>query len=158
VRGARFRSSMGRELPDGVGIVPDLMVRRDAYTAGERAFLDSLGSNYAAFRSALQECAERSRGNAELTSEAFTVTPAMREEVRAALLERGVHLSPAVMDGAAGYVDRQLGYEIARTVFGDPAAIRRRLMDDRQMRTAMDLLQRDLSQPELIRVAEQGVD
>ncbi|HET7601341.1 MAG TPA: S41 family peptidase [Gemmatimonadales bacterium] len=156
--GARFRTPMGRPLPDGAGIVPDLMVRRDGYTPGERAFLDSLGSSYAAFRSALEECAERARGNADLVSESFEVTPAMRAEVRAALAERGVAVSPQVMDGAAGYVDRQLGYEIARTLFGDAASIRRRLLDDRQMRTAMDLLQRDLSQPDLIRAAEQSLD
>jgi carboxyl-terminal processing protease len=144
MHGVRFKTDNGRPLPEGKGIQPDLMVRRDAYTAGERAFLDSLGSNYAAFRGA----------QAGLTSEDFAVTPAMRERVRAELASRDVHVAPAVLDSAATYVDRQLGYEIAREVFGDAAASRRRLLDDRQMQAALDLLGRGSTEDELIRLAQ----
>ncbi len=155
--GIRFHSASGRPLAEGAGILPDLMVKRDTYTAGERNFLDSLGSSYAAFRTALEECALNAKGNGSITSENFVVTAAMRAEVRAALLAHGVHVGPAVFDGAAAYVDRQLAYEIARSLFGEPAAIRRRLLDDRQMRAALDVMARAPTQPELIRLAEQHV-
>ena len=153
MRGVRFRTDRGRPLPEGKGIQPDLIVRRDAYTAGERAFLDSLGSNYAAFRGALADCAVAVKTQAELSSEDFAVTPAMRERVRAELVARDVRVAPAVFDSAATYIDRQLGYEVAREVFGDAAASRRRLLDDRQMQAALDLLARSSTEDELIRLA-----
>jgi carboxyl-terminal processing protease len=156
--GIRFRTAGGRPLGEGEGILPDLMVKREGYTAGERTFLDSLGSSYAAFRTALEEAAVTAKGDGNITSDTFTVTPAMRNAARASLLAHGVHMGPAVFDGAAAYVDRQLGYEIARSLFGDAAAIRRRLMDDRQMRVALDVVQRAPTQPDLIRFAEQAAE
>jgi carboxyl-terminal processing protease len=154
--GIRFRTAGGRPLAEGEGILPDLMVKRDGYTPGERAFLDSLGTSYAAFRSALEECALSAKGNGSITSEDFVVSPPMREAVRTALLAKGVRVSPAVFDGAATYVDRQLAYEIARSLFGDAAATRRRLLDDRQMRVALDVMRRAETQGDLIRLAEQA--
>ena len=158
LHGVRFRSDAGRPLAEGKGIQPDLLVRRDAYTPGARTLLDSLGSSYAAFRGALAACAVAVKAQAELTAEDFTVTPAMRERVRTELEARAVHVPPAVFDSAATYVDRQLGYEIAREVFGDAAASRRRLMDDRQMQAALDLIARGSTQDDLIRGAQAGGD
>src|SRR6185312_9316045 len=74
-RGVRYRSDAGRLLADSKGIQPDRMVRRDGYTPDERAFLDSLGSSYAAFRGALADCAVAVKSQSDLTSEAFAVTP-----------------------------------------------------------------------------------
>jgi carboxyl-terminal processing protease len=157
-RGMQFRSVGGRPLTETGGIVPDLPVKRDSYTAGERTFLDSLGTNFGLFRKALEEAAARAKAGGTVTQESFTVTPVMREEVRASLLARGVRLHPAVFDGAATYVDRQLSYEVARAVFGDAAANRRRLLDDRQLRMALDLVQQAPTQPELIRFAQQAAE
>jgi carboxyl-terminal processing protease len=154
VHGVTFRTDRGRPLPEGKGIQPDLMVRRDGYTPGERAFLDSLGSNYAAFRGALADCAVAVKAQADLTAESFTVTPAMRERVRVGLESRDVHVLQTVFDSASAYVDRQLGYEIAREVFGDAAASRRRLLDDRQMQAALDLFARGTSEDDLIHIAQ----
>jgi len=158
MHGVRFRTDDGRPLPEGKGIQPDLLVRRDTYTPGERTFLDSLGSSYAAFRGALADCAVAVKAQADLTSESFTVTPAMRARVRAGLEARDVHVSQAVFDSAATYVDRQLGYEIAREVFGDAAASRRRLLDDRQMQAALDLIARGATEDALIRNAQDTDD
>jgi carboxyl-terminal processing protease len=157
-RGMQFRTDGGRPLTEAGGIVPDLMVKRDGYTAGERTFLDSLGNNYGLFRKALEETAAKARTGGTITEETFTVTAAMREDVRASLVARGVRLQPAVFDGAATYIDRQLSYEIARAVFGDAAANRRRLLDDRQLRMALDLVQHGPTQPDLIRFAEQAAE
>ncbi|HEX5387951.1 MAG TPA: S41 family peptidase [Gemmatimonadales bacterium] len=157
-RGVRYRTDGGRPLADGQGIIPDLVVSREAYTPGERAFLDSLGSSYSAFRAALADCALNARANGNIVSDTFTVTSAMREQVRAALLRHNVELSPATFDGAASFIDRQLGYEIARTLFGEEPGSRRRLMDDRQMRAARELLERADNEPELIGLAGSGLD
>ncbi|HEU4588941.1 MAG TPA: S41 family peptidase [Gemmatimonadales bacterium] len=157
-RGVQFRTDGGRPLAEANGIVPDLLVKRDSYTAGERRFLDSLGNNYGVFRKALEETAAKVKAEGTITQENFAVTAAMREAVRAALATRGVRLQPATFDGAATYVDRQLSYEIARAVFGDAAANRRRLLDDRQLRMALDLVQQAPTQPDLIRYAEQATE
>jgi len=157
-RGVRYRSDAGRLLADSKGIQPDRMVRRDGYTPDERAFLDSLGSSYAAFRGALADCAAAIKIQGEITSEDFVVTPAMRERVRAELEGRRLHISDQAFASAGSYIDRQLGYDIAREVFGDGAATRRRLLDDRQMRAALELIDHSASEGELIRLAEAGND
>lgn len=157
-RGVGYRTDAGRALPDSKGIQPDRMVRRDGYTPDERAFLDSLGSGYAAFRGALADCASAIKAQSAITSEDFAVTPAMREQVRAEMESRQIHLPQPVFAAAASYIDRQLGYDIAREVFGDAAATRRRLLDDRQMRAALDLIGQAGTERELIRLAEAGND
>lgn len=157
-RGGRFRSDGGRPLQDGKGIQPDRMVRRDGYTPDERAFLDSLGSGYAAFREVLTDCAAAIKARAEISSEDFLVTPAMRERVRVDLEARKLHISDQLFAGASSYVDRQLGYDVAREAFGDAAATRRRLLDDRQMRAALDLIDHGSSEGDLIRLAEATTD
>jgi hypothetical protein len=53
-------------------------------------------------------------------------------------------------------VDQQLGYEIARYVFGRPAEFRRRAADDRQMQTATELLRKAQSPKELLGLASAG--
>jgi carboxyl-terminal processing protease len=156
--GPRYRTDSGRLLADGKGIQPDRIIRRDGYTADERAFLDSLGSGYAAFRGALADCAAGIKQQGEIASEDFLVTPAMRERVRIELEGRQLHVGDQVFAAAASYVDRQLGYDIAREVFGDAAASRRRLLDDRQMQAALELIQHSGSEGELIRLAESTAD
>jgi carboxyl-terminal processing protease len=151
--GARFRSDAGRQLPEGRGIVPDLVVRRESYSPRDRAFLDTLGSSYPAFRAALSDVALNARGDGNVVSEDFEVTPEMRARVYGALVERGVRVSPELYASAARYVDRQLGHEITRELFGETAATRRRLLADRQMQATLELIERTTSQTELIELA-----
>ncbi len=155
--GARFQSDVGRRLLEGNGIMPDLVVRREGYTPRERAFLDSLGNGYPAFRAAVSDVALNARGDGNLVAEDFDVTPEMRARVYGALVERGVRISPELFASAARYVDRQLGHEIARELFGEAAATRRRLLADRQMRATFDLIGRSASQPEMLYLTEQAL-
>jgi carboxyl-terminal processing protease len=154
--GARFVSDHGRRLPEGHGIMPDLVVRRDGYTPRERAFLDSLGSSYPAFRAALSDVALNARGDGNVVTEDFEVTPEMRVRVYGALVERRVQMSPELFASASRYVDRQLGNEIARELFGDAAATRRRLLADRQMQATLDLINRSATQADLLRLADEN--
>lgn len=154
--GVRYSSDMGRPLPEGRGVVPDLPVRREGYTARERAFLDSLGSSYPAFRAAVSEVALNARGDGNVVSEDFEVTSEMRARIFGGLVERGVQVSPELFASAARYIDRQLGQEIARELFGEAAATRRRLLADRQTQAALDLINRAASQPELVSLAAEA--
>ena len=55
--------------------------------------------------------------------------------------------------GASSLIDDQLGYEIARYVFGRPAEFRRRAHDDQQMQTALGLLRKAGTPRELLGLA-----
>jgi hypothetical protein len=63
--------------------------------------------------------------------------PEMRQEVYQGLTAKGVKMKPEVFAGCGRLVDDQLGYEIARYVFGRPAEFRRRAADQRDMQTAL---------------------
>ena len=54
-------------------------------------------------------------------------------------------------------IDEQLGYEIARYVFGRPAEFRRRAAGDQQMQTAMGLLRKASTPKDLLSLARVGV-
>ena len=61
-------------------------------------------------------------------------------EVIRRLRERGVELSNSVVRGGARLLDRQIGYEVTRFVFGRDAEVRRRTRDDAQVDAALQLL------------------
>jgi hypothetical protein len=77
----------------------------------------------------------------------------MRNQVFERLQQIGVELPRPIYDNASGYVDEQLGYEIARTVFGPIAEARRRAWSDHQMQTAVRLLRRAGTQEEALAIA-----
>jgi hypothetical protein len=91
--------------------------------------------------------------NGTVRSEAFTVTPEMRQQVYERLRAKGIDLTPAAYEGANGLITEQLGYEIARYAFGRPAEFRRRAHDDKQLQTAMGLLRKAATPRELMSLA-----
>ena len=148
-----FRTDGGRVVRGGGGIVPDIVIRPDTLSTAEREFGRALGSNVPAYRDAITSYAlelKRSRG---VALEAFQVTPAMRQEVYQRLRGKNVDISPAVFEGARTLIDEQLGYEVARYVFGRQAEFRRRSRDDTQLQTAFGLLRKAQTPRELMGVA-----
>ncbi|MGH7703276.1 MAG: S41 family peptidase, partial [Gemmatimonadales bacterium] len=145
-----FHTDAGRIVKGGGGIVPDLVVRPDTLTAGERAFATALGAKTTEYRDALTSYALELKNQHSIASEDFTVTSAMRQAVLQHLRAKGVQVSDAVFAGATPLVEQQLGYEIARYVFGRPAEFRRRAKDDPQVQTAMNLLRKAQTPKELM--------
>jgi carboxyl-terminal processing protease len=148
-----FRTDGGRVVRGGGGIVPDLVVRPDTLTTSEREFGRALGSSVPAYRDAITAYAlelKRSRG---VSGENFRVTPEMRQEIYQRLRAKRVDVSPQVFEGARSLIDEQLGYEVARYVFGRPAEFRRRSLDDDQLQTAFGLLRKAQTPRELMGVA-----
>jgi carboxyl-terminal processing protease len=152
-----FHTDAGRIVRGGGGIVPDLVVRLDTLTSAEREFAKALGNGLPAYRDALTSIALEAKKNHTVKSEAFTVTPSMRQEVYKRLHAHDVTLTPSVFQGAAKLIDEQLGYEIARYVFGRPAEFRRRVANDQQMQTAMGLLRKAQTPKELLSLAQVSV-
>ena len=148
-----YRTGAGRIVRGGGGIVPDIVIRSDTLTEGEREFAKALGNNLPQYRDVLTGFALEQKSTKKVTSEAFTVTPEMRQRVFQRLQEKGVKLTPEEFDQGARLIDEQLGYEIARYVFGRPAEIRRRVAADRQVQTALGLLRQAQSPKELLGLA-----
>ena len=137
-----YKTDSGRIVRGGGGIVPDLIVRQDSLTDSERAFATALGSKFAEYRDAITATALQLKNDKGVTSEDFTVTPAMRAEVLRRLRAKGVTLTDETFAKAQSLIDDQLGYEVARYIFGRPAEFRRRARDDKQMQTALGLLRK----------------
>jgi carboxyl-terminal processing protease len=148
-----FHTDAGRVVRGGGGIVPDLVIRPDTLSAGEKEFAKALGSHLPEYRDVLTTYALEAKQNGSIKSEAFTVTPEMRQQVYQRLRAKGIDLTPQAYEGASGLITDQLGYEIARYVFGRPAEFRRRAQDDKQLQTAMGLLRKAGSPRELMSLA-----
>ncbi|MBA3498023.1 MAG: S41 family peptidase [Gemmatimonadales bacterium] len=148
-----FHTDGGRVVRGGGGIVPDLVIRPDTLDAQEREFAKALGSKLPEYRDVLTTFALAHKQSGAIKSEAFTVTPEMRQQVYGRLRAKGIDVSPQVYAGATALIDEQLGYEIARYVFGRPAEDRRRAQADTQMQTAIGLLRKAGTPRELLGLA-----
>jgi carboxyl-terminal processing protease len=148
-----FKTDAGRSVRGGGGIIPDLIVRPDTLSGAERTFATALGSQLPVYRDVLTSYALEIKNQHLVTSENFVVTAAMRQQVYQRLKAKGVTMSESVFEGAGSLVDDQLGYEIARYVFGRPAEFRRRAADDDQLQTALGLLKTSPTPKELLAIA-----
>jgi carboxyl-terminal processing protease len=152
-----FRTDAGRAVRGGGGIVPDVVVRQDTLTRGEREFVRALGDKIAVYRDVLTAYAISMKEQKKIASEDFRVTPEMRSDVVARLAAKGVKLEPAVVSGASRLLDQQIGYEVSRYVFGRPAEFKRRSADDPQMQTALGLLRKATTPKSLLTLAAAAV-
>ncbi len=148
-----YRTDGGRVVWGGGGIVPDLVIRPDTLTDGERQFAAALGSKFGEYRDVLTSYALQLKNERSVSSEDFRVTPAMRAEVLRRLRAKGVEMSDETFAKGGSLVDQQLSYEIARYVFGRPSEFRRRARDDRQMQAALSLLRRAQNPKDLLALA-----
>jgi carboxyl-terminal processing protease len=148
-----FHTDAGRVVRGGGGIVPDLVIRPDTLTVSEREFAKALGSALPQYRDALTSIALEAKKTHGVKSESFKVTPAMRQQVYERLRAHDVKVDLAVFNGAGALIDEQLGYEVARYVFGRPAEFRRHATNDLQMQTAMGLLRKAQTPKELLSLA-----
>lgn len=135
-----FKTDDGRTVLGGGGIVPDLIVRQDTLTTQEREFAKALGGKMPAYMDVLTTYALELKSAGTITSPGFTITPAMRAEVYRRLAAKGVSMTEATFATGTQLVDEQLGYLIARYVFGRSAEFRRRAADDNQLQSALALL------------------
>jgi carboxyl-terminal processing protease len=149
-----FHTDAGRVVRGGGGIVPDLVIRPDSLTTAERDFAKALGNGLPQYRDALTTIALDAKKTNSIKSEAFKITPEMRQQVLQKLRAKDVQVSPAVFNGAGTLIDEQLGFEIARYVFGRPAEFRRRAARDVQMQTAMGLLRKAQTPKQLLSLAQ----
>jgi hypothetical protein len=157
-RHATYRSTAGRLLPASGGIVPDVVLHPDTLTAGGNLFASALDGKVGLFRDVLTAYALDLRKAGTITTESFAVTPAMCDEVRRRLADRGVSLADSVYAGGEELVGEQLGYEVARYVFGPAAERRRRVVADAEVQQAVTLLRGTTSPQALLGLGPSEAD
>src|SRR3989441_1059098 len=83
----------------------------------------------------------------------FSVSDEMVSEVLRRLRARGAAVPDSVTAGARTLIAQELGYELARYVFGRPAEVRRRMAEDHQVQAALALARRARSPQDLLSLA-----
>ncbi|NNG15337.1 MAG: PDZ domain-containing protein [Gemmatimonadales bacterium] len=135
-----FLSSAGRNLQGGGGIVPDIEIPRDTIPEYEQPLAQALMPHLSSYRDALTSYALELKRAGTMLAESFTVTLEMRREILRRLEDDGVFLDDEMVDVGGTFIDRHLGYEIARYNLGLQAEMRRRAWDDGQLQHVLELL------------------
>jgi len=150
----RFKTDAGRTVLGGGGITPDVIVADSAVDAQAASLQAALGKHVADFRDVLTDYALDLKGQKRVTTQSFTVTPAMRSELYDRLHQRGVIIPRTVYDADSSVVDRLVADQITRYVFGPDAEYERLLHRDPDVATALGMLARSRTQEELLRAAK----
>ncbi len=148
-----FHTDRGRVVRGGGGIRPDLFVAPDTFTTTERTFMKSLGNKIPTYWDVRAGYALEMKAAGRVKSPDFQVSPDMVDEVLRRLRTRGVPLPDSVLTGARMLIADDVGYEIARYVFGRPAEVRRHMQEDRQVQAALALARRAKSPQDLLALA-----
>lgn len=148
-RREEYRTSGGRIVYGGGGIVPDLIVQPDTLMTAEKEFFDAAskaGNTYAdvLFRYAVDYV----RANPSLSA-GFSITSQMESELHGLLVAEGVEVTLEQMQSARRLVHRQIGLEIAQAKWGQEGRAQRANRDDNVIQTAIDLLRRAPTQADL---------
>lgn len=146
----RFHTDAGRLVLGGGGITPDVPVADSAESAAEVELQAALGKHVAEFRDVLADYALYLKAKHTVTSPAFTVTPGMRNDFYNRLRARDVDLPRTVFDENATLIDRLIGDQIARYVFGPEAEFERSARSDPTIATAVRLLRSASTPPALL--------
>ena len=146
----QYKSDAGRVVYGGGGITPDVIVTDDTLSTNEQEFLRSIAAKGQTVQTELENYAFELKGTVKPN---FTVPTAWTDELTRRIARKGVVIDPKYQAAAARLFGRDLEYRVARLAFGDVAAKERQLPTDRQLREAMELLEKAATQRELFTLA-----
>lgn len=146
----QFRTTGGRVIYGGGGIVPDFLVHEDTLTTLESDFLRSVAPKGQQIQVVLQQYSLELRGRVQ---PGFVLAPEWKAELRRRLGAAGVAIEPRYDSVATGLLAGELDRRVTRRAFGDAEAKRRTLDEDRALVRAIDLLRRSRTQQDLLRIA-----
>ncbi len=153
-----FRTDRGRAIRGGGGIAPDVVITPDSVDVARRNRLQqALGRDVVKYTDALAAFALDARANRTVASPLFTVTPQIRERFLGLLRQRGVDLDRATLDATWPFIERQLGSQTARFVFGRAGEVRRSAQDEPVLSSAVRLAARARTPTELFQLAGQAL-
>jgi carboxyl-terminal processing protease len=150
----QFKTDAGRTVLGGGGIVPDVVVPSRVASKHEKALQEALGAKVPKFRDAMVDYAIALKASRAVPSQDFVVTPAMRDELYRRMQARGITVERAVYDSAQTLVNRALGGQITRFVFGTQAEYARTLREDANLAKARELLRGVTTPSELVQRAK----
>jgi carboxyl-terminal processing protease len=153
-----FHTAAGRQVRGGGGIIPDVAVASDTLSTAEQAFVRTLGEDWPRYRDAITSYALELKDEGTVTDLDFVVSRTMRNALYDKLVDRGGEVSRADFNAAGSLVDDQLGYEIARYVFGRDVEFQRRNSDDSQIQAALSLLEQARTPAALLTLASEQAD
>ncbi|MFN2565081.1 MAG: S41 family peptidase [Gemmatimonadaceae bacterium] len=142
----QFRSDAGRIVYGGGGIIPDVIVAADTITTAEGDYRRAAAPKAQVISGVVHDYALELKGTVRPD---FTVSPAWLTELNRRLAVAGAPVDPRHAPGAARFYARELEHQVARAAFGDAAAKRRELPQDRQLARAIELLRAAPSQDAL---------
>ena len=148
-----YRTDSGRTVHGGGGITPDIIVPDPIPTRAERALERALGSDLTTFRDVLASYALSLKGSDAVQRPDFAVTPEMRAELHRRLAARGVSVDSAVFAGATPLIDRWIGSQVTRFVFGERAQFERVTRQDPTVLAALRLATEPGGQKDLLEKA-----
>jgi carboxyl-terminal processing protease len=151
-----YKTDAGRTVLGGGGITPDVILPKTPIQPADTGFPRALGQQIPKFRDALTDYALSLKASGTITAPDFAVTPAMRAELLRRMRARGVTVDSMTYAGASSVVDRLLGYEIARYVFGSEAEFARKMRDDIMIERTVQLVTGATSPRDLIDRAASG--
>ncbi len=150
----KYKTDAGRTVLGGGGITPDVVLSPAKLSASDTAFERALGKQIPQFRDALTDYALSLKANRSVASPEFVVTPAMRDELYKRMRSRGVTLDMTTYTASGVLIDRLLGYEVTRYVFGEGAEYARRLKDDPSVIATVKFLHGATTERELLSKAD----
>jgi carboxyl-terminal processing protease len=145
-----FRSDGGRVVYGGGAITPDVIVTSDTMTSAETVLARAMAPRSQDAYLALYDLALALRSQ---VGPDFQVKQEWRDDFFRRMEARGVTLDRAQYEAGRPYIDRLLGNKIATLAFGDSTAKRRAVVDDAQLRRALDLIHQGKTQKELLALA-----
>jgi len=154
-RRPRFRTTSGRTVFGGGGIVPDVLVAEDAASTLETEFLKSVAPRGQQIQTVLQQLSLELRGT---VTPGFARQPSWNDELRRRLTAAGVSIEPRFDSIATRLLGDELDHRVARRAFGDAEAKKRTLQEDRALVRAIELLRQSRSQSDLLKVATAAPD
>ncbi len=147
-----FKTAMGRTVLGGGGIVPDVAAGDSAADVAERRFNIELGGRVEAWRNLARATSVSIAHEGQVRDSLFAIAPAWRDRLYRAMVREGMPVSVETFGGAQALVDRWLGNEIARTLYGSAYVARRNARLDATVQRAADALRRAKSTRELLAV------
>jgi carboxyl-terminal processing protease len=134
----------------GGGVMPDVIVKPDTITTPEQDFIRAIATKQAVIYNTMFSYARELRPSLKPD---FKVEPAWRDELYRRLTKADVKVDRKVYDAAEPYINRSLEQQLARLAFGDSAAFRRSIHEDRQLLTAIEYITKARSQRDMLALA-----
>lgn len=145
-----FKSDAGRVVVGGGGIRPDIVVPDDTLSTNERDFFRAIAAQGQAIATVMQEYSLQLKGTVPAD---FTVPATWTTELMRRLVDAKVKMDPKFDSTARRVLTRDLEHRVTRLSFGDAAAKARHMADDHQLVKAVELLQRNSTQAQLLAAA-----